>query len=63
MGERYPEHHYSKRELEKAYTSGLETAVVVLEKAIGLSQFEQILLLRSLKRILFDRKVKATMSS
>jgi len=63
MGERYPEHLYPKRNLEKAYTSGLENAVVLLEKAIGLNQLEQIIMLRSLKKMIIDRKVKATMSS
>jgi hypothetical protein len=63
MGERYPEHLYSERDLEKAYTSGLESAVVVLEKSIGLNQLEQIIMLRCLKKMIIDRKVRATMSS
>jgi hypothetical protein len=62
MGERYPEHLYSKRDLEKAYTSGLDSAVVILEKSIGLSQLEQMIMLRSLKEMIIDRKLKATIS-
>jgi hypothetical protein len=63
MGERYPEHLYSERDLEKAYIHGLETAVVVLEKAIGMNQPGQIILLNSLKKMIIDHKVKATMTS
>jgi len=63
MGENHPEHVYSKRELEKAYTCGLESAVVVLEKTIGLTPLEQTIMLKALKEMIIDRKVKATMSS
>ena len=63
MEERYPEQLYSKVDLEKAYTSGLEYSVTILERTIGLPPIEQIIILGLLKKMIINRKIKATMDS
>ncbi len=50
---------YSEIDLDKAYIDGLECAVVVMEKAINLSYSGQRMMLESLKKVVYEHKMKA----
>ena len=54
---------YSKRDIDKAYAMGLESAVVVLEKSIGLSPSDQRYILDRLKESIIDDKVAASINT
>ena len=62
MENKYSEHVYSKKDIDKAYIIGLESAVFVLEKSIGLSPEGQREMLESLKEMVQKEKVSVTMS-
>lgn len=59
----YSNYQYSKRDLEKAYTSGMEYSVAILERTIGLSEIGQRMMLESLRKKIDERKVEAVMNS
>ena len=63
MEKEYSDYQYSKRDLEKAYTSGMEYSIAILEKTIGLSINGQRKILESLKKMIAERKVEAVMNS
>lgn len=52
------EHIYRKEDVEKAYDMGLENAILVLEKSIGLSAKGQREMLNMLKRIRNENRLK-----
>ena len=62
MENKYREHAYSKKDIDKAYIIGLESAVFVLEKSIGLSPEGQREMLESLKEMVQKEKVSVAMS-
>ena len=52
----YPERIYFKRDVDKAYTMGLENAIVILEQTVGLSRQGQVQMIKKLKeRIMRDK--------
>lgn len=53
---------YSKNDLERAYTSGMEYSITILEKMIGLSSPGQKQMLDALRKLVAKRKVKSVMS-
>jgi hypothetical protein len=55
----HPKKLYSEKDLAKAYIDGLECAIVVMEKAINLSYTGQRLMLESLKKVVYEYKMKA----
>ncbi len=58
MGERGIEHIYKKEDIEKAYDMGLENAIMILEKSIGMSETGQRELLNVLKQMRNENRVK-----
>ena len=52
------EHIYRKEDVEKAYDMGLENAILVLEKSIGLSINGQREMLDMLKRMRSENRIK-----
>ncbi|NLD38282.1 MAG: hypothetical protein GX654_15575 [Desulfatiglans sp.] len=52
------EHIYRKEDVEKAYDMGLENAIMVLEKSIGLSVKGQREMLNLLKRMRNENRLK-----
>ncbi|MDM7919278.1 MAG: hypothetical protein QUS12_08950 [Methanosarcina sp.] len=52
------EHIYRKEDVEKAYDMGLENAILVLEKSIGLSVNGQKEMLNMLKRMRSENRLK-----
>ena len=59
MGKKLPEILYTKDDINKAFSMGLETAIVILEKSVGLSIPGRRLLIESLKKRVEQDKVKA----
>ena len=55
------ENLYSRRDLEKAYDMGLEMAIAMLEKSIGLSVAGQRYMLERLKEMIIEGKVNDVM--
>jgi len=51
MGEAFGEHIYKKEDIEKAYDMGWESAIMILEKSIGMSVDGQKELLGMLKKM------------
>ncbi|MFC1820693.1 hypothetical protein ACFLZG_06370 [Thermodesulfobacteriota bacterium] len=62
MEDGYSGHTYSSKDLDKAYAMGLETAIVLLEKSIGLSPTEQRQLIETIKEKILKKKVSAIMN-
>jgi len=62
MSEIHQDHKYSKNDLERAYTSGLEYSITILEKMIGLSSMGQREMLEVLRKLIAKRKVKTVMT-
>lgn len=58
MTARIAEHLYRIEDIEKAYDMGLENAIMVLEKSIGLSAKGQRELLSMLKRMRNENRLK-----
>ncbi len=58
MAESINEHIYNKRDIEKAYDMGLENAIMILEKSIGLSVSGQIRMLNLLKKMRNENRIK-----
>jgi hypothetical protein len=58
MTARITEHLYRKEDIEKAYDMGLENAIMVLEKSIGLSAKGQREMLSMLKRMRSENRLK-----
>lgn len=52
------EHIYKREDIEKAYDMGLENAILVLEKSIGLSVKGQMEMLNMLKRMRNENRLK-----
>ncbi|GEM_PF-3538857 len=52
------EHIYRREDIEKAYDMGLENAILVLEKSIGLSVKGQREMLNMLKRMRNENRLK-----
>ncbi|MFC1534399.1 hypothetical protein ACFL7M_13645 [Thermodesulfobacteriota bacterium] len=63
MEDKYSDYVYSKEDIDKAYTMGLESAVVVLEKSIGLSPEGQRYILDRLKNIIEGDKILCVLSN
>ena len=59
----YPERTYTEKDINKAFSMGLETAVVILENAILLPPAEQRYLLNRMKKKIVDDKIAATLGS
>lgn len=59
MGEITSEHIYKKEDIEKAYDMGLENAIILLEKSIGLSVSGQREMLKILKEKRNENRVKS----
>jgi len=59
MGDEYSEYIYSAKDIEKAFDMGLESAVVILEKSIGLSIEGQRHLLERMKNKIMEGKISA----
>jgi hypothetical protein len=53
------QHSYTVEDLNKAYDMGIESAVVVLEKSLGLSPAEQRYLLNRMKMKIIEDKIAA----
>ncbi len=53
----YPEHIYRKKDLDKAFLMGLESAINILEKSIGLSPERLLYMLDSLKERIEQGKI------
>lgn len=63
MGEKIKERLYTKADLDKAFSMGLERAVPVLEEFINLSRADQWRLIASLKEKIMIDKIAVTMNS
>ena len=57
----YPERTYTEKDINKAFSMGLETAVVILENAILLPPAEQRYLLDQMKKKIIEDKIAAAM--
>ena len=57
MGEVYNEHIYKKEDIEKAYDMGCESAIMILEKSIGMSVDGQKELLGMLKKMRCENRL------
>ena len=53
------EHIYNREDIEKAYDMGLESAIMILEKSIGLSINGQKQMLNMLKRMQSENRIKS----
>ena len=62
MENKHSELPYLKIDVEKAYIMGLESAVVVLEKSIGLSPEGQREMVESLKKMIQKEKASINMN-
>lgn len=58
MGEVYQEHIYKKEDIEKAYDMGWESAILILEKSIGMSVDGQKELLSMLKKMRSENRIQ-----
>lgn len=58
MGEAFKEHIYKKEDIEKAYDMGWESAIMILEKSIGMSEDGQRELLSMLKKMRSENRVE-----
>jgi hypothetical protein len=54
---------YSEIDLDKAYINGLECAIVVLEKVIGLNYDGQRVMIKSLKKIIRKHKINTILTN
>jgi hypothetical protein len=63
MGERIQEPLYTKADLDKAFSMGLEKAVPILEEFIQLSRADQWRLIASLKRKIMKDKISVAMNT
>jgi len=61
MKRELPDHIYFKHDIDRAFNWGLETAVDVFEKSLGLSHDNQKLILDKLKDLLSEDKARAVM--
>ena len=59
MEDKYSEHVYSAKDIEKAFDMGLDTAFAIMEKSIGLSVEGQKKLLESMKKRLIESRISA----
>lgn len=59
----HSDYKYSKEDLDKAYSMGLECGAVVLKESIGLTCEAQEYMLEFLKKKILEDKVAAAMSS
>ena len=57
MGEVFKEHIYKKEDIEKAYDMGWESAIMILEKSIGMSVDGQKELLGMLKKMRCENRL------
>lgn len=57
MTEGYFEHLYKKEDIEKAYDMGWESAIMILEKSIGMSIDGQKELLNMLKKMRCENRL------
>ena len=57
MGEMFNEHIYKKEDIEKAYDMGWESAIMILEKSIGMSVDGQKELLNMLKKMRSENRI------
>ncbi len=62
MGKAFDEHIYKKEDIEKAYDMGWESAIMILEKSIGMSVDGQKELLSMLKKMRSENRVKPFLS-
>ncbi len=58
MGKAFNEHIYKKEDIEKAYDMGWESAIMILEKSIGMSVDGQKELLSMLKKMRSENRVQ-----
>ena len=63
MGDEYSEYVYSKKDIDKAFYMGLETAIVVLEESMALSRTDRRYMLDFLKKRIIWNKIKAIMEN
>jgi hypothetical protein len=63
MNKETSEHIYMKKDIDKAFNMGLETAMSVFEETIGMSQEKQRIVLNKIKEMLIKDKVEVAMSS
>ena len=61
MNKESSEHIYIKKDIDKAFNMGLETAVSVFEKTIGMPQEKQRIVLNKIKEMLIKDKVEVSM--
>lgn len=59
MVEQRHSHVYRRKDLEKAYDMGLENAIIILEKSIGLSVDGQKEMLNSLKKMRDENRIRS----
>ncbi len=57
MAEGFNDHIYKKEDIEKAYDMGWESAIMILEKSIGMSVDGQKELLNMLKKMRFENRL------
>lgn len=58
MREGFIEHIYKKEDIEKAFDMGLENAIMILEKSIGMSVRGQREMLNMLKKMRSENRIK-----
>jgi len=61
MNKESSEHIYIKKDIDKAFNMGLETAVSVFEQTIGMPQEKQRIVLNKIKEMLIKDKVEVSM--
>lgn len=62
MSREIPEHIYCKNDIDKAFDMGVEIAVSLFEKTVGMSQEKQMILIQKIKDMLMENKVVIAMS-
>ncbi len=61
MNKEIPDHIYYKNDIDKAFIMGVDTALSVFEKTIGMSYDKQRHILNSLKNMLIEDKADLLM--
>ena len=62
MGDEYSEYIYSSKDIEKAFDMGMDTALVIMEKSIGLTVEGQRNLLEKMKKKINESKISVVKS-
>ena len=63
MSKNIPDHIYMKEDIDKAYDMGVDMAVSLFEKTIGMSQEKQRIILNRIKDMLLEKKAEVAMSN